>query len=454
MKNKPLLLCIFFLTISLLNSVLIYGQTVLDHNVFINQLKSSSANFYKDCIQKYNSYLEKHPRDISVLIEKCKFIQLAQYNADEETNPNQQEFDSCLTLLTKSYPINPDVLVYQTSLLWGDELNEIFKKSAESIRKSPEQWSKNNLGLLYSKEASRFYEDNKFDSAIVYIQKAICNDDQYETSFEYAKILLKIGKKDEALNTILKNQDSTKDVWKLQQKADFLLELKAYSAALNVYTAIDKIDTSYNNNFEISSSLSAVGEYEMARKYLLADTSKKWDKKRSLKNLLNHDIAHKDGSTCLKTYNEFRNFGYAVDPLGNYRLKLFISHPLLAWKLRDILGLVTLLLLFIILIILPSIWILPIYFIGTHWNLINSKKSFETLWGLKMFWIVSAAYLIASVIAYFAEPDYLYSLFDSSYYSPELSQIKEARITLIFILFFGIAGVYSLRKINFESFIK
>ena len=450
MKYKSIFLQIFISTIILLNHELVYGQTLLDHKVFINQLKSSSANVYKDCIQKYNSYLEKHPSDITVLIEKCKFIQFAQYNEDEEYNPNQEEFDSCLAFLTKLYPTHPDVLIYQTSLLWEDDLKEIFKKSKISIRNLPEQWSKNNLGVLYSKMADQFYTENEFDSAYAYIQKAISNNNQYQTSLEFARILIKKDKKDQALNAILNNHDSTKDVWALKQKADLLLELKAYSDALNIYNTIDRIDSSYNNNFEISSSLSAVGEYEMARKYLLADTSKNWDKKNALKNLLIHDLSHKDGSTCIKTYNEFRDLGYSVDPLEIYRLKLFISHPLEPWKLRDIFGLITLLVIFLILILLPSLWILPIFFVGIHWNLIESKKSFESLWGLKMFWTISVAYLIASFIPYMTEPDYLYSLFNNSYYSIELSQDKVARISLMFILIFGIFGLLSLRKINFR----
>jgi CAAX protease family protein len=448
MKIKYSCLQIVISAIALLSSELVFGQDTLDHNIFINQINSSSADVYKECIRKYDSCLLKHPAEVKVMIEKCKFIQLAQYNEDEEYNPNQKEYDSCLAYLIRLYPVHPDVLVYQTSLLWDDELKEIFSKSEESIRESPEQWSKNNLGALYSKMAEQYYDDNNYKSAAIYIKKAIANDDKYKGSLNYVRILIKTDKKELALSALLNSRDSGKEVSFLQQKADLLLELKAYPEALNTYNAIDKIDSSYNNNFEISSTLSAVGEYEQARNYLIADTAKNWNKENALKNLLIHDLDHKDGNTCITTYNRFRDLGYSADPLAIYRIRLFISHPLHAWKIRDISGLITLLIVFLTLIILPYVWILPIYFIGHQWNLIDSKKSQESLWGLKMFWMVSTGYLIASLLAYMCEPAYLYSLLNNSHYSVELSQEKGARISLIFIVIYGIFGFFSLYKID------
>jgi membrane protease YdiL (CAAX protease family) len=450
MKHKCLLRQILLLSILILISGKSYAQKILDHSIFINQLNNSSEILYKECIQKYDSYLEKHPTDVSVLIEKCKFVQLAQYNEDEEYNPNQEEFDSCLTYLTRLYPMHPDVLLFQTSLSWADELKEVFKKSEESIKNSPESWSKTNLGELYSKMADQFYNDEKMKPALEYIEKAISNDNKYENSIIYAKILIKLGKTDQALKAILNNPDTTKEIWSLKEKADLLLELKAYQEALKVFNMIDKIDSTYNNNFEISSTLSSVGEYKLARKYLVADTLKNWNKRNALKNLFIHDLKYEDASTCLNTYNEYRGIGFSCDPFGIYRIRLLLSHPLLPWKLRDIFGPILLLIVLFILFLIPSIWILPIYFVGHHWGLLNSKKTFETLWGLKVFWIVSAGYLIASFLGYLADPDSLYSLFNKSYLNIDLTQESNAKVSLIFISVFGLVGLFSLGRRNLK----
>jgi hypothetical protein len=66
-----------------------------DHKDFLFEMENSSEHMYAQCIKKYNDYLYQHPNDIAVYIEKCKFIQLAQYDEYSDSNPNQDAFDSC-----------------------------------------------------------------------------------------------------------------------------------------------------------------------------------------------------------------------------------------------------------------------------------------------------------------------------------------------------------------------
>jgi membrane protease YdiL (CAAX protease family) len=448
MNNKLLFKILIFSVILFFPCLLISGQAILDHKIFLEEIEHSSENIYKDCIRKYDQYLNKFPGNISVRIEKCKFIQEAQYNESEDYNPNQEEFDSCSSILVRMYPENPAVIIYQTTYLWGDDLNELFKKAEKAINGHPEEWNKSDLGMLYFKMADQYYGDSDYQSAFKYIQKAILNDEKYRSSLEFARILTELDKKKEALDVLMTFQDTTKETWQLHQKADLLFKLKSYKEALKVYNKIDEIDSSFNNNYELAKTLEAVGEFEYARKYLIADTSKNWDKKTALRNLLNHDLKHQNGTICIGTYNKYRDFGYSMDPLAIYRLKLFFFHPLNAWKLRDIIGLMTLVLVFIILISAPSIWILPVYFIGHNWNLLTRKKLFESQWGLKMFWFVSAGYLVATFFSVIAVPEYLYSLLNSSNSDYVLTPEKEGLMSLIFILFFAFFGLASLYKVN------
>jgi uncharacterized protein len=448
MKKKFLFLTIIFSIIFQFHSELLSSQKILDHKIFLEELKNSNENSYKTCLKKYIEYLDKFPNDISVRIEECEFIQNAQYDENEEYNPNQKDFDSCSTVLIKMFPKHPEVLIFQTTFKWGDDLKEVFKNAEKTIDQNPEVWSKTNLGILYLKIADQYYDDSDYKSAYAYIQKAIVNDDKYKSSLIFARILVELGRNKEALDALTTGQDTTLETWQLRQKADLLLKLKAFTQAFEVYNQIDKIDSTYNNNYELACTLEGVGQYDFARKYLIADTSKKWDKETSLRNLLIHDLKYQNGAKTIDTYNEFRDFGFQMDPLGIYRLKLFISHPLEPWKLRDILGLLSLIIILIILIVAPSIWILPVYFIGQNWNLINKKKSYESLWGLKMFWFVSSGFLIAAFFSIIVDPVHLYSLFNSSLSSVELTKEKEGLMSLIFILVFAIFGLSSLYKVN------
>jgi uncharacterized protein len=423
-----------------------FGQITLDHRVFLKEIGNSSNQIYGECLEEYDSYLKHHPDDIPVLIEKCRFIQLAQYDADMDYNPNQAVFDSCFASLITMYPKNPEVILYQIENSWGDELKEIFRTTELLIMGNPEDWTKANLGTFYYNISEQFYTDSDYQNASTYIQKAIDNDAEYGTSLLYAQILKETNRPDEALEVLISNKDSTGETWQLVQRANLLLELKAYSDATQMFSLIIRIDSNYNNNYELAQSLEGAGKYDLSRQYLLRDTAYNWSKETALKNLLIHDLKYHKGDTCIETYNEFRSIGYNVDPLALYRLKTFMANPYQPWKWRDLSGLFTLIGVIFLLLIIPSIWILPVYFVGNYWNFKNQKKSYDSVWGLKWFWIVSFAYLFASLIVGISDPDYFYSQFSSSYYQPEPGQETLGRVTLISMIVFGIIGLIGLYK--------
>ncbi len=444
MKNKPFLLLIS-ISVFLLSSTILNGQTPFDHQKFIEEIKNSSTNIYKQCIEKYDDHLNKFPEDVLVHIEKCKFIANAQYDEYEEYNPNQEQFDSCLAKLKKRFPTNPDALLYQTECLWGDELKEVLEKAKEIIDENPQDWTNEKKGLLYSKIANQNYSDSEYQLANFNITKAITFDSKYETSLTYARILTKINKNDKALEVLTAEQDTSAEIWELNQKADLLLELKAYSKALDLYNKINEKDSSYIRNSELASTLVGVGEFAYARKYLVADTAKSWDKEGALRNLLLHDLKYHSSDTCITTYNKFRDIGYSVDPLGVYRIKLFLSHPLQGWSFRDIAGLTVFMLILLVLVVIPYFWILPVYFVGHHWKFITREKPYQPQWGLKMFWFVSFGLLFATFIPAVAVPEYLGFILNTNNYA-ELASEQRALIYIIFILTFAIFGLVALYK--------
>lgn len=445
MKFKFRLLVPILVMILFSESDFLSAQT-LNHEIFLKEIENSSDNIYYACIQKYDEYLEKHPDDLSVYIEKCKFIQLAQYDDEEEYNPNQEAFDSCAAALIKMFPENPDVFIFQTTYLWGDDLDELFLNAEKSIAEKPGTWSKSNLSTLYLKMADNYYYDSEYKKAHAYILKAISNDSVYLSSIEYARILIKLERPEDALHVLTREKDTTKILWQLSQKADLLLELKAYSNALDIYNQIDGIDSTYLDKSTLATTLEGLGQYDLARTYLVADTLGSWNKENAVLTLLIHDLKYKDGKKCYETYNQYRDFGYSMDPLGIYRLKLFFSHPFQPWRFRDLLSIFCLIAAFLVLIIVPSVWILPVYFAGHHWNMISRPKPFESSWGLKTFWFVSYGYLAASFLATIADPGYLYSLLNSSYY--EINQESQGHISMIFMLTYAAFGIASLYRIK------
>jgi uncharacterized protein len=422
----------------------------LDSKILIKDLENSSNNLYKDYVKTYDDYLKQHPTDIKVQIEKCKFLQNAQYNEVEENNPNQEAADSCCAALTKAYPNIPEVLIFQTTYKWGDELKKVFDSAQSSIERNPNAWSDKNMGILYKSMSDYSFADEEFKQAHLYMQKAISKDAEYKSTIENARILLKMKKDKEALNVLLTMKDTTELTWKLIQKADLLIELKAYQKALDLYNKISKTDSSYNNNEKNASILEKVGQIDLARKCLVSDTSMNWQKETSSRNLLIHDLKYENGAKCIDSYNKYRDFGISNDLLGIYRLKVFFSHPLQPWTFRDVLAIVLFILVILLLVLIPSIWILPAYFIGHKWNFLSLAKPFESDWGLKSFWFISFGYLFASFITFFVEPELVNSIFSSSNSGTELNQEKSGLITVIFIITFAFFGFATLYKTNLK----
>lgn len=412
----------------------------LDHTIFLQEINNSQDLVYQDRLDLYEQYLNDHPDDVRVHIERCKFIQFAQYNMEEEYNPNQVAFDSCAAALSIQFPSHPEVFLFQISYKWGDELKDVLDDAERAAINNSDEWSDKQLGLLYKSMSDHHYSESEFSLALEYMEKAINADSIYATSLDYARILIELDKKLEAYDVLKAGKDTSKVAYELSNKADLYLEIEDYANALLLFNLIDDIDSTFNNNAKIASTLEGVGEYSSARKYLVADTSKSWNKEAALRNLLLHDIRYQSGAHGFHSYNAYRDQGFSADPLGLFRFKLFLSHPLLPWKFRDVFGLVTFNLALILLIIIPFVWITPIYFIGHHWNFISKEKEYGLSWGLKAFWFASAGYLIASFLTGLVEPEYLYSLFMNSYYDYELSQEKNGQMSILFILLFAVIG--------------
>lgn len=427
----------------------VFAQT-LDSKILIKDMENSSNNLFKEYLKIYDDYLKQHPTDIKIQIEKCKFLQSAQYNEEEEYNPNQEAADSCCAALIKAYPDQPEVLIFQTTYKWGDELKKVFAAAQSSIEKNPKAWSDKNLGILYRSMSDQSFADEEFKQAYLYMQDAISKDAEYKSTIENAHILLKMKKDKEALKVLLSMKDTTEQTWELTQKADMLLELKAYQKALELYNKISKIDSSYNNNENIANILEKVGQIDLARECLVSDTAVNWQKNISIRNLLIHDLKYENGAKCIDSYNKYRDLGISNDPLGIYRLKIFFSHPLQPWTFRDVLAILLFIIVILLLVLIPSIWILPVYFIGHKWNFLSRAKPFESDWGLKSFWFISFGLLFASFITFFVEPELLNSIFSSSNYGAELNPEKSGLSSLIFILIFAFFGFATLYKTNLK----
>jgi CAAX protease family protein len=424
-------------------------NNTLDHAIFIDKINNSQDLYFSEVLQKYNDYLLAHPKDVTIHIERCRFVELAQYDDYEEYNPNQELADSLSDWLFETYSKHPEVITYRIGFLWSDELDKLLAEAESDMEKVEGFWTNKNKSLIYENIANQHYNNEEYQLAYVYAEKTLAVDTSYNNTLSYVRILIKVDKIEKATSVLIANNDSTKPAWELNQKAKLLVEIDEFEEALKLYTLINKIDSSFNNNQELAKIMISYNRFADARVYLLQDTSN-WFKDTPLLALFLHDLKYHGSDTALTSYNYYRDLGYDVDPLALYRLRLFFSHPTASLQARDFIGLLALLLLILCFVILPSVWILPIYFIGHHWKFITPEKVKDTIWGLKSFWWVSTGYFIASVVAYSVSPEYLNSLINDTNYYGESEGYEESLSVLLFMLTLACFGLSALYKVNLK----
>jgi uncharacterized protein len=444
--KQSLLSWILLLALWVSLAVPLPGQTTLDHKAFLEKMKKSSTIVYEECLAQYDAYLKNHPHDVSVQVERCRFIQMALYDYDTRDNPNYDAYVQCVYALSLEYPDHPEVLLLRMDNAWGEELMLIFDMADISIARNPDLWSNESLKQFHLQKADHHYYESEYQEAYTSILAAIVLDDSVKGFLLTARILLELKGQKAALEMLKSYPSTTRDPEQLTLRADLFLQLGAFSEAFALYQLVDEIDPDYIENDQLARALEGMGEFEGAREYLLRDTSRNWYQEMALRDLHLHDLKYQNGELACESYNAFRDLGYRVDPLGLHRLKLLFTHPSQPWRARDLPGLFAMIGAILLLFIVPAIWILPIYFIGHHWKLIHRSKDYPPRWGLKWFWIVSYGMLL-SVIPYFIfHPHEINYLFIDQYYDIDPVFQDQGRWLLFTTLTMGLFGIAALYK--------
>lgn len=416
-----------------------------DHTVFIEKLRNSENVSYQYYLSVFDNYLRINPNDVSIWIEKCKFIANAQYDNEEEYNPNQEVFDSLLTEMYDKFPDDPNVVLYKIANTWGDEKIELVRELESDIDER-NNWTNTDRSKIYFECAQIEYDSSKYVAAKAYILEAIHYNMAYEYDLLYAKILIELGDNGSAKEVLLDTRDTTRDLTILSEKAKLLMLIKEYSSAISVYDTIVAINPEFVNNQELAKAMEGVKKYELARNFLIAECKKPWMKESAQLSLFLHDLRFQKGSLALSSYNDYRDDGYYRDPLAIYRLKLFFRHPLLLWHFRDLLGLFSLMLLLIALMVIPYFWVLPVYAAGKKFKNLNSLVPEKLDWSLKAFWFISFVYLFANFLALSVEPEALKKILFFTFSPVDVSDETCAFIDLVFMFTLGTLTLFTLRK--------
>jgi membrane protease YdiL (CAAX protease family)/tetratricopeptide (TPR) repeat protein len=414
----------------------------------IDDLENSKDVKFQEYLKRYEKQISLRPDDVDLRVQKCYFIGNA-YLTEDGYNSKYEEFEKCIDTLSKKYPNHLKVLLLKASNAYGDSLAVILNKAVNQILFSQQNWNDSEKYEVYLKRARNNKNLDKNFKARDDYEKAKTYNDSIDNSILGVEIYMALDQKEHAKRELLEKLDYDNNVWELNQKANYLVNLKAYDDAFQTYQRIEEKDSSFINNQNLSKLFIGIGKVEEAREYLLKDTINEWNKAATLDRLNRFDLKHSDGDLTLATYRKLDELSYYNDFFGVKRIQLFFKSPFQPWNLRELSHILMLILSFLLLFIIPYIWILPVQFISDYFHLKPKKEIFPIQWKLKHFWIVSFVYLLADFVSslLFEYSGFLNYLFSTTLENdPSISKLDIA-----FMCIMALGTVFVLRKKRYKS---
>lgn len=422
--------------------------------VFIEEVRTAQNSSYNEVIEIYDSSLYKN-ESVYIQIEKCRFIDKVFYNEEEYFNPKYEDFSACLDDLIYRFSKEIDARIYYHSNQYSDSSIVILEEIVSDVE-FEEASSEIKLAWLAYQDLAQHYsmEENPL-SSIEFAKKAMQENDTLDLSGLIANQFIEIGEEDQALEILISNLDST-STYDLYKKGDLFLRLEDYKNASRVFEWLDNSGEGWSVSEELGEAYLNMGLHEKARPYLLDAITNNWNRRKALEKLFQFDLEFSSSDTVRNSYSEMREEGFMADPFGLFKFKMITKRGVLDFKLRDLLVALSYICLFIIAIILPYLWILPIYSYG-NWK---DSYSFEndplsTRWGLKHFWMVSSLIILASFVAWiFSDYSDFVASFNDEYIEENITDnLSLANMILIYDLIIIIGMMLILRIKDLKSII-
>lgn len=366
---------------------------------FAKIVQNAQDSVYNSIIGVYDSYLNKNNQDYRTYIEKCSFIELAFFDDDEYYNPKYEEYDDCLEDLNSNFPTEPYALVYYYNNSYSDSSISRLENLMESINsdfiEAPE-----NIWLAYSQLARHYsYEEGNVGTAIAYAQDAMTANDTLDLSVLIANQYVELGDPDRALSILLQNFDSTKTNASFYSKGELFFQLEDYENAYKAYQWSLSNEEGWDLSSELGAVLISLDRFEEARSYLIEASDTDWGKRRAFEELFKYDLKYSEPDSAISSYQKMRDIGFMADPFGIYRAQLFFQKNVFWVSFRDILPIFSFIALILFIILIPYLWVLPIYSYGKWKNKQIESTLINERWGLKHFWYFCSLFLFASIFA-------------------------------------------------------
>lgn len=423
-----------------------YDQTA---EFFIERVSNAQESSYSEVIAYYEKELRK--KDSAALkIQQCTFIDKVFFNEDEYYNPKYEEFETCLEELKNRYSNSVEAVIYYHFHQYDESSIVKLEQVVDSLNEIGATLPY-NIWMAYKDLANHYTDDNP-GLAISYAKDAMNANSSEDLSILIAKQYLKIDEKTSAERILIDNVDSTAFDYNEYERAELLEELGNYESAYQIYL---RLNDDWDNQSEIGRVLKILGRTDEAREYLREAAGNDWNKRKALEEVFLFDLEYSSPDSLVVSYNEMRDYGFWADPFGVYKAKMIFEKGVTSFKFRDVIPIFSFIVLILICVLIPYLWILPIYSFGKWRNDQGIiRVPFDQRWDLKHFWYLSSLFL---AVSFFSEILFNYSEFIASFNDEFIEENINRFVlakTVVFSDIILVAGTFLLfRKKDFSYFL-
>lgn len=364
---------------------------------YLDRLHHSQEAIYAEVVRHYDSLLAHGADKAAIHVEKCKFIDAAFYDSEEEYNPKQEEWDACYDNLQRLYPDDARAAAYRLTRLYGDSAIAWGRLTLDRIARGRSRGADDRLlAEIHRRLGSAYAFKDSARQALAHYQSAERYGDTTDLRLEMARQWADIGEPARAREVLLRAGRPLPG-WENNQAAELLARLGYARDAIGFYRKTIG-DSAQADAAGMAKAMEQAGLIDSARVYQDRAQQRAYGKDQAARRRFEFDLRHSGGREALASYRAFREQGLRVDPFSFYRLRLFFRHPWLPVSARDLAGLCLLALAMGGLCLVPYLWVLPLHYAGNWWASLR-KGPRESRFGMRHLWLMSAGLILAAFLA-------------------------------------------------------
>lgn len=424
---------------------------------YLKLLESSKDSIYQQILGTFDAYLAKSPDDFDVMINRCEVINKAFYDSYEEYNPNYEQFEGCLAELSEKFPFQLEVLLYKANQEWGESKLKTLDEAIDLAKVDGLRYKEDLRWKLYRERALHYSYEDMYSRVITDAREAMSLNDTLDISKVLADAYANRGMPEKALEVLLEFKDIEGTGWELSQKGDLFLKLNEPTHALDIYLRAQQ-DTSYTwfDKSSIAKAFVENGRAEEARPLYKTEAEGEYASLGAKIDLFMFDLKYGQADSLKASYDQMVAEDFWHDPLGKYRLQMFLKAPGLAWSFDDLLRVLLLWIILALCMLIPYVWVLPVFSLGVH--LKSKGRIYEPSherWRLKQFWILSGLILAAEILTLwlFGYRNWVLE-YNSEGWSVDLTEstLDMANSGLFFFMSLLMATLFFIRRDDIRNF--